>query len=139
MRYTPLIIISLNFAKTSRLIVAFDTAGEVIFAMASTLTHQDFRPLTKHEPRVFPTSPSVSLLVSATWTPCVHTWTCPTSLDFAGYMLCRAWWVLEGMMVLSPNSRGFLLTCACASDRLTGAHSVVAGRSPFHIVVARGD
>jgi hypothetical protein len=38
----------------------FDTDGEVIFAMASTLTHQDFQPSTKHEPRVFPTSPAVS-------------------------------------------------------------------------------
>jgi hypothetical protein len=37
-----------------------DTAGEVNFAKASTLTRQDFQPSTTHEPRVFPTSPSVS-------------------------------------------------------------------------------
>jgi hypothetical protein len=49
---------------TSWLIGTFDTDGEVIFAMASTLPHQDFQPSTKHEPRVFPTSPSVSLLVT---------------------------------------------------------------------------
>jgi hypothetical protein len=43
-----------------RLLATFDTDGEVIFAMASTLTHQDFQRSTKYELRVFPTSPSVS-------------------------------------------------------------------------------
>jgi hypothetical protein len=50
-------------AKTSWVIVTFDTDGEVIFAMASILTHQDFQRSTKYELRAFPTSPAVSLLV----------------------------------------------------------------------------
>jgi hypothetical protein len=48
-----------------RLLRTFDTAGEVIFALASTLTHQDFQWSAKHEPRLSPTSPSVSHLVNA--------------------------------------------------------------------------
>jgi hypothetical protein len=69
-----------NMARTPWVIVTFDTLlkiakrfsfavvivslqatdGEVIFAMASILTHQDFQRSTKYELRVFPTSPSVA-------------------------------------------------------------------------------
>jgi hypothetical protein len=44
---------------------AFDTDGEGILAMVSTLTHQGFQGSTKHQPCVIQTSPAVSLLVNA--------------------------------------------------------------------------
>ena len=66
MLLTPLAIahtLSIGGARwrKSGLLRTCDTDGEVILAMASTLTHQDFQRSTEHEPRVFPASPSVSL------------------------------------------------------------------------------
>jgi hypothetical protein len=52
-----------KLAKITWVIRTFDTDGEVIFPMASILTHQVFQGSTKHQPCVIQTLPSVSLLV----------------------------------------------------------------------------
>jgi hypothetical protein len=52
-------------ATTSWLIVAFDTAGEVIFTEASQFANQPVERAPSVDSGLFQTSPAVSLLVNA--------------------------------------------------------------------------
>jgi hypothetical protein len=58
-----------HWRRENWVIVAFDTAGEVVFTEANTPTSQVFKRLPDVHRAYSQTSPAVSLLVRTTWKP----------------------------------------------------------------------